>query len=164
MLEKLQTPRRRANAPGPAPKGALSMHQHRTTARATLGAAREFVASANWVFAKTMAAYNPHHYIVERAAGGPAFSAFVALVRSAPIRRYRGGRYHAFELDGHTYWLTHAGAAGWIVNRKPTERAGWDPEPPPTRDPREIILHDRERWLLTDEQAEQRLRALEERC
>jgi hypothetical protein len=141
----------------------VPMHQHRTTARASLKEAREFVASANWVFAKTMAAYNPHHYIVERDEGGPALSAFVALVRSAPIRRYRGGRYHSLELDGFTYFLTHAGAAGWIVNRKPTERAGWDPEPSPTRDRREVVWHDFERGLVDEERRDALLRQLAER-
>jgi hypothetical protein len=136
------------------------MHQHRTTGRASLNEVREFVASAKWVFAKTMAAYNPHHYIVERDEGGPAFSAFVVLVRSSPIRRYRGGRYHSLELDGYTYWLTHAGAAGWIVNRKPTERAGWDEQPPPTRDPRELVEHDFERGLLSEDRRERLLREL----
>jgi hypothetical protein len=27
---------------------------------------REFIATARWLFAKTMAAYNPHWYVVER--------------------------------------------------------------------------------------------------
>jgi hypothetical protein len=58
------------------------------------------------------------------------------------------------------YFLTHAGNDDWIVNRKPSESAGWDPSPPPTRDPRELIHHDRERGLITDERAEELLSEL----
>jgi hypothetical protein len=128
----------------------------------SLDEARSFIASRSWVFAKTMARYNPHEYIVEARHGGPDFDAFVALIRRAPIRRWHGGRYHALTVDDHDYWLTHAGAAGWLVNRKPTERAGWDPEPPPTRDPRELIEHDVERAILSREQADELLRRLDE--
>lgn len=91
---------------------------------------------------------------------GAAFDAFVAFVRSGPIRRYRGGRYFCVEVDDMTYFLTHAGAAGYIVNRKPTARAGWDPEPPPTRDPAELIWHDVERGLLSRQSAEKLLAEL----
>jgi hypothetical protein len=85
-----------------------------------------------------MAHYNPLWYVVEREAGGPEFTDFVSFVRSGPIRRYRGGRYHCVTVDGWDYWLTHAGAGGWIVNRKRNDEAGWD-DVPPTRDPRELI-------------------------
>ena len=40
-----------------------------------------------------MARYNRHWYVVERDHRGAAFDAFVAFVRSGPIRRYTGGRY-----------------------------------------------------------------------
>jgi hypothetical protein len=118
---------------------------------------RPFIASVEWVFAKTMAAYNPHEYVVEKNYRGAEFDSFVAFIRSAPIRRYRGGRYFCAEVDDWTYFLTHAGAAGYIVNRKPTERAGWDPEPPPSHEPAEIIWHDVERGLLTQSAAEKLL-------
>jgi hypothetical protein len=78
------------------------------------------------------------------------------------IRRYRGGRYHCATVDGWDYWLTHSGAGGWIVNRKPTAQAGWDAEPPPTRDPRELIWHDVERELISRERADELLRDLPE--
>ncbi len=78
--------------------------------------------SVEWRFAKTMAHYNPHWYVVERDHRGEAFDAFVAFVRSGPIRRYRGGRYHCVTVDELDYFLTHAGSDGWIVNRKPSPR------------------------------------------
>ncbi len=121
---------------------------------------RRFIAAAKWVFAKTMAHYNPHEYVVERVEGGPLFDAFVAFVRTGPIRRYRGGRYFCVTVDEYDYWLTHGGGDGWLVNRKRTAEAGWDAEPPPTRDPRELIWHDVERELISREQAEELLSGL----
>jgi hypothetical protein len=56
-----------------------------------------------------MAAYNPHWYVAEREEAGPLFDRFVAFVRSGPIRRCRGGRYHCVTVDEWDYWLTHAG-------------------------------------------------------
>jgi hypothetical protein len=53
--------------------------------RYSLERAREFIAGVQWTFAKTMAHYNPHEYIVERVEGGDEFTAFVAFVRSGPI-------------------------------------------------------------------------------
>jgi hypothetical protein len=85
---------------------------------------RGFIATVEWRFAKTMAHYNPHWYVVERDAGGPQFTDFVAFVRSGPIRKYRGGRYHCVSVDGWDYWLTHAGTDGWIINRKRSAEAG----------------------------------------
>jgi hypothetical protein len=49
------------------------------------------------------------------------------------------------------------------VNRKPTERAGWDPEPSPTRDRREVVWHDFERGLVDEERRDALLRQLAER-
>ena len=116
---------------------------------------RQFIAEAKWVFAKTMAHYNPHEYVVERVEGGQLFDEFVAFVRTGPIRRYWGGRYFCVTIDEYDYWLTHGGDAGWIVNRKRTAEAGWDAEPPPTRDQRELIWHDVERELISRERAEE---------
>jgi hypothetical protein len=122
----------------------------------SLDDARRFIGSVEWPFAKTMAHYNPHWYVVERDNAGPDFTAFVALVRSGPIRRYKGGRYHSVEIDQCTYWLTHAGSDGWIVNRKRSTEAGWD-DVAPTRDRRELIGHDVERELISRERAEELL-------
>jgi hypothetical protein len=132
-----------------------------TPTHSSLEAARRFIASVEWRFAKTMAHYNPHWYVVDRDASGPEFTDFVAIVRSGPIRRYRGGRYHCVTVDGWDYWLTHAGADGWIINRKRSAEAGWD-DVPPTRDKRELIWHAVERELISKEQAEELLRALED--
>ena len=64
-------------------------------------------------------------------------------------------------VDEWDYFLTHAGEDGWIVNRKPSESAGWDPSPDsrPVYS-RELIHHDRERGLLSDERAEELLSEL----
>lgn len=88
---------------------------------------RPFIASVEWRFAKTMAHYNPHWYVVERDAGGELFSAFVAFIRdSGRVRRYRGYPYRSVTVDGFDYWLTWADDAGAIINRKPSADAGWD--------------------------------------
>jgi hypothetical protein len=50
--------------------------------------ARAFIAKAKWVFAKTMADYNPHEYVVERVEGGPQFDALVALINQGRVRHY----------------------------------------------------------------------------
>ena len=123
-------------------------------------ASQRFVNSADWRFAKTMAHYNPHWYVVERDAGGEAFSAFVEFVRTGPVRRYRGGRYLCVTVGEWDYWLTHAGPDGWIINRKRTCEAGWDSFPPPSYNSAELIWHDVERELLTREQAEKLLTEL----
>jgi hypothetical protein len=70
---------------------------------------------------------NPHHYIVERQHGGAEFDAFARCVKEEGTRRlYKGWRYWTLSLDGHDYWLTWAGGAGRVINRKPTAEAGWE--------------------------------------
>ena len=71
---------------------------------------RTLIDSVEWRFAKTMAHYNPHWYVVERENRGKAFEDFVVFVRSGPIRRYRGGRYHCVTVDGWDYVWTLGGA------------------------------------------------------
>jgi hypothetical protein len=122
---------------------------------------RRFIDSVEWRFAKTMAHYNPRWYVVERNAGGPEFTDFVAFIRAGPIHRYRGGRYHCVTVDDWDYWLTHAGADGWIVNRKRSAEASWD-DVPSTRDKRELILHDLEREIISKKRADELLRELED--
>ena len=93
---------------------------------------RQFIAAAKWVFAKTMAHYNPHEYVVERVEGGPLFDAFVAFVRTGPIRRFRGGRYFCVTVDEYDYWLTHGGGeAGSSTASAPPTQAGTPSHRPP---------------------------------
>jgi hypothetical protein len=61
----------------------------------------------------------------------------------------QGGRYHCVTVEGWDYWLTHAGADGWIVNRKRSAEAGWD-HVPLTRDKRELIRKERADELLRE--------------
>jgi hypothetical protein len=88
---------------------------------------RPFIAGAEWTFASTMPD-NPHHYVVERDYGGPAFDDFVALIQAGSVRRYRGHDYRAVTVDDFDYWLMRSNDAGWIINRKPSAEAGWDEE------------------------------------
>ena len=94
--------------------------------------ARAYIAAASWTFAKTMPD-NPHEYVVrqrahavspERGAGHEAL--FVLIRDHHYVRRWHGRGYRTVSLDGHDYWLIQDGT---IVNRKPTESAGWDDEP-----------------------------------
>jgi hypothetical protein len=87
----------------------------------------QFIRSVEWRFAKTMAHYNPHWYVVERDHRGAAFDAFVAFVRSGPIRRYKGGRYHCATVDEWDYFLTRARTAGSSIANRATPRAGTHP-------------------------------------
>ena len=89
---------------------------------------RPFIGRVHWVFAKTMAHYNPHEYVVESVEGGPQFDSFVALINRGRVRRYKGYPYRHITVEGYDYWLTWADNCGTIINRKPTAAAGWDPE------------------------------------
>jgi hypothetical protein len=87
---------------------------------------RQFIAGVEWRFAKTMAHYNPHWYVVERDNRSDAFAAFVELIENGEVRMYRGHPYNHVTVDGWDYWLTRADDAGDIINRKPSDQAGWD--------------------------------------
>ena len=105
-------PERRCSALGPVLKEVSSLKQLDPSA---LERARAFIGSVGWTFAKTRARYNPHHYIIERVEGGPEFDHLVALIRSTPIRRWRGGRYHCLDhrvarLLAHTRGRRRAGS------------------------------------------------------
>ena len=91
---------------------------------------RTFIASVEWRFAKTMAHYNPHWYVVQRDDGGELFDGFLAYLKQhGTHRNYGGYPYLYVSVDGFDYWTTFADGAGYIVNRKPSDAAGWDPEP-----------------------------------
>jgi hypothetical protein len=49
---------------------------------------RVFIGRVRWVFAKTMAHYNPHEYVVESVEGGPQFDGFVALINQGHVRLF----------------------------------------------------------------------------
>ena len=87
---------------------------------------RPFIARVEWRFATTMAHYNPHWYVVERDNAGDEYTAFVALIAGGELRFYLGYPYHHVSVDGWDYWLTWAEDAGSIINRKPSDEAGWD--------------------------------------
>jgi hypothetical protein len=90
---------------------------------------RVFIASVEWRFAKTMAHYNPHWYVVQKANDGPLFDGFLAYLNaSETVRRYKGRPYRYVTVDDHDYWTTFAPGAGYIINRKPSGEAGWDDE------------------------------------
>ena len=87
---------------------------------------RPFIARVVWRFAKTMAHYNPHWYVVERDHRDEEFTAFVDLIGTGEVRFYEGYPYRHVSVDGWDYWLTWADGAGTIINRKPSDEAGWD--------------------------------------
>ena len=81
----------------------------------------QWIKEAPFRFAKTMPE-NPHWYITERECRTTGFGAelraFVDHVHAhGGTRFFKGYPYRTITLDEHDYWLTHAGAAGWIVRR-----------------------------------------------
>jgi hypothetical protein len=64
-----------------------------------------FIDSVTWRFARTM----PD-----------------ALIRTGETQHYRGWAHRSVTVDDFDYWLTWAGDAGHIINRKPSAEAGWD--------------------------------------
>jgi hypothetical protein len=63
----------------------------------SLDDARRFISSVKWRFAKMMAHYNPHWYVVERDSAGPEFTAFVAL---RPLRAHPQVQGRSLPLRG----------------------------------------------------------------
>ena len=55
---------------------------------------RVFIGRVRWVFAKTMAHYNPREYVLESVEGGAEFDDFVALINQGRVRfsRYAQSR------------------------------------------------------------------------
>jgi hypothetical protein len=111
--------------------------------------ARRFIASIEWRFAKTIAHYNPHWYVVERDNAGLEFTAFVTFAGVTTAWK---------SIAGTTASRMPATAAGSATANEAPMQAGTTP--PATRDPRELIWHDVERELISREQAEASIRAL----
>lgn len=68
-----------------------------------------FIASSNWVFAKTMAE-NPHEYTLRKAApDGSAFERFVLHIRSNGYdMKFKGRTYQCLDVGPHRYWTMGA--------------------------------------------------------
>jgi hypothetical protein len=87
--------------------------------------ARAYIASKEWIFAKTMAD-NPHHYVVfSFQAEGAERDGYLALreliTRYGWKRRWHGKMWRTYDLDGFSYWHIHP-----VINRKPSAEAGWE--------------------------------------
>ena len=110
----------------------LSTPAHGRPAPAALvSAARSYIASAEWSFAKTMPD-NPHWYAVRQRAQaariGEGHEALYRLCRDFHVDRWWHGRtYRTVDLDGFAYWIMEDGT---VINRKPFEEAGWTDSPP----------------------------------
>jgi hypothetical protein len=85
---------------------------------------RAYVGRVHWIFAKTMAD-NPHFYVVLFHQQGANRDGYLALreliVKYGWNRRWHGRTWRTYTLDDHDYWHIHP-----VVNRKPSENAGWD--------------------------------------
>ena len=90
----------------------------------------QFIHSVEWRFAKTMAHYNPHWYVVQRDNRDELFDGFLRyLTDHGKLRSYKGYPYRSVSVDGWDYWTTWASSACYIINRKRSAVAGWT-EPP----------------------------------
>jgi hypothetical protein len=88
--------------------------------------AREYIVHATWVYARTMAD-NPHWYtVVTRATDHRIDALLTLLLQHSHVRRWHGQPYRTITLDGWDYWDIEP-----VINRKPSEFAGWDGDPPP---------------------------------
>jgi hypothetical protein len=102
-------------------------HPRREPPAALVAQARDYIAAAEWSFAKTMPD-NPHWYAVRqrsRAQGlGAGHEALYVLLRDYHYDRWWHGRsYRTLDIDGFGYWIMEDGT---IINRKPVDSAGWD--------------------------------------
>lgn len=69
---------------------------------------RSFIASAEWVFAKTMP-QSPHWYTLRRTNDEQAFEHAVLDIRAyGYTRRYQGYDYTSYDIDGYYYWTMGA--------------------------------------------------------
>src|SRR6476646_6023827 len=83
---------------------------------------RSFIASATWVFAKTMPE-SPHWYTLRRTnAAGDFERAVMDIRRYGYSRRYKGNDYISFDFEGWTYWTMGASVSETIlINRAQLE-------------------------------------------
>jgi hypothetical protein len=93
--------------------------------------AKDYIAKAQWSFAVTMAD-NPHWYCVrqrsQKAGLGLGHERLYLLIKHYHYtRRWHGHSYRSVDLDGYSYWIMQIGT---VINRKPLEDAGWEPEEP----------------------------------
>src|SRR5687768_14602753 len=75
-----------------------------------LDAMRAYVASVEWIFAKTMAA-TPHEYTLRRKAPGreAEFEAVVMFIRQTGYKKkFKATTYTYIDLDGYCYWTMGA--------------------------------------------------------
>ena len=69
---------------------------------------RAFIASARWIFARTMPE-NPHWYTLRRENPAADFESFVRFIRENGYRsEFQGYWYIKFDIDGWTYWTMGA--------------------------------------------------------
>jgi hypothetical protein len=95
-------------------------------AQRVIALARGYVTDATWIYARTMPD-NPHWYtVITRATDHRIDALLTLLLRYAHVRRWHGQPFRTISLDGWDYWDIDP-----VVNRKPTEFAGWDGDPPP---------------------------------
>lgn len=91
--------------------------------------ARDYIAAAEWTFAKTMPD-NPHWYVIRQRAWGTSrelgegHEALFELIRwFYYLRWWRQRGFRSIDLDGFSYWVMEDGT---VINRKPADAAGWD--------------------------------------
>jgi hypothetical protein len=88
--------------------------------------ARAYADHKAWIFAKTMAETNPHHYVVwfhqRTQEDQDGYQALRELItRHGAKRRWHGKMWQVYDLDGWSYWHIHP-----VINRKPSAEAGWE--------------------------------------
>lgn len=97
-------------------------------------AARDFADGARWVWAKTFAAFAPHHYTLRRdatrAGTAAGYDALRHLIREHHYpRAWRGRTFRSVTLNGLLLWIMpdENGPDGGsiLVNAKPAERDDW---------------------------------------
>ena len=104
-------------------------HQNGCPPAGLVDAARQYIAASAWTFAKSMPD-NPHWYVVRQRAWahsperGEGHEALWQVIRwHYALRWWHGRGYRSIDLDGFSYWVMEDGT---IINRKPSDQAGWD--------------------------------------